>query len=506
MSSNEKYRQINWQHLYDANRASIETVQNANGFLGSVISGKRSHYLLAENVSAAKRLNINSTFNKTVGNHLQLTAGISFQSQNNRIYKNANDLLGGDFYVDLNQFAERTFPSNSIANQNDLNRPNRIIAVGDQYGWDYNLISTKIKAWAQAAFTFNHVDFFMAAEEADTKYIRQGNVMSGLFPANSFGKSPALHFPEYGIKFGLAYKINGRHYLYANAAVINKAPDAQNVFVSAKTRNEIQGNLDNEDITSVEAGYILQSPQLSIRFSGFYTRFDHQLDVINYYDDDLQNFVNDAINGISKIHYGIEWGMDAKIIEPLHVKTAVSIGKYYYNNRPEATITIDNTASIAAKEIVYLQYFNIGGMPQQAYNAAITYQFPNKMMLSISGNYFGKRWMDINPIRRTYRAVQNTVYGSEEWNNIIRQPELTNQFVLDVSGSYSMQISKKRSRRKMNLFFNANINNVLNNQNIQSGASEQFRFDFTTLNINKFPPKYYHYYGLNFMLSTSLRF
>lgn len=506
MGSNEMFRQINWQHLYDANRASFETIANANGVAGNSISGKRSHYVLAENVSSVKRFNFNSTLNKTVGNHLQFTAGLSFQIQNNRIYKKANDLLGGDFFVDLNQFAERTYPSNAIANQNDLNRPNRIVFAGDQYGWDYNMISTKASAWLQTAFAFNHFDFFMATEIANTNFFRKGNVMSGLFPGNSFGKSLSLQFPGYSVKSGLTYKINGRNYVYANAALINKAPAAQDVFVSAKTRNEIQNNVHNEDIISAEAGYIFQSPQLKFRLSGYFTKVMHQLEVMNYYDDDLQNFVNYAIHDVSKVYQGFECGMDFKISEALQLKTAVSVGEYFYANRPEATVTIDNTASVAAKEILYLQHFNIGGMPQQAYAATMNYQVSDQFSLAVSGSYFANRWVDINPIRRTYRAIQNSIYGSDEWNSIIQQSKLANQFVLDISGNYFLQLSKRNSKNKRSLFFHAGINNLLNNKNIISGASEQMRFDFNTLNVNKFPPKYYYYYGLNFLLSANLRF
>jgi hypothetical protein len=56
------------------------------------------------------------------------------------------------------------------------------------------------------------------------------------------------------------------------------------------------------------------------------------------------------------------------------------------------------------------------------------------------------------------------------------------------------------------LNINASMTNVLNNQNIQSGGYEQNRFDFVNQDINKFPPKYYYYYGRTFFINISLRY
>ncbi|HEX3024788.1 MAG TPA: TonB-dependent receptor, partial [Chitinophagaceae bacterium] len=506
LAGNINNRQINWQRLYDVNRAAIESIQNANGIAGNIFSGKRSHYVLAENMAHTTKFDISSTYNSALGKHAQLSCGASYHSQNNRYYKKLDDLLGGDFFVDLNQFAERTYPLNNVANQNDLNRPNRILSVGDQYGWDYNIITAKTKAWLQTAFAFNRIDFFIAAEIASTKFKRIGNVMSGLFPNNSFGVSPTFQFPEWSSKAGITLKINGRNYLYANTGYLSKAPTAQNIFISSRTRNEVQNNLNNENILSAEAGYILNAPKIKLRLTGYFTSFKNQLDVMSFYDDDLQNFVNYALNNISKLNYGTELGVDVKLSAEWSFKAAASVDKYYYNSRPNAIVTIDNTASLVAKDVLYLQNYFVGGMPQQAYNATIQYQRQNKFFLSIAANYFADMWIQINPIRRTYRAVQNAIYQSNQWNDILAQTPLQNQYTINVSGAYTMRVSKKRNRHKTLLVLNGSINNLLNNQNITSGASEQFRFDFSTLNTNKFPPKYYYYYGLNFMFGSSVRF
>jgi hypothetical protein len=139
MQSDINKTQINWAGLYDVNRNSIASIQNANGITGNTVTGKRSRYILENRVINTKRLNFNSVFNSSIGNHVELTGGVSFQSQINNYYKTVEDLLGGEFYVNLNQFAERVATNSSTANQNDLNTPNRILYKGDKFGYDYDI-------------------------------------------------------------------------------------------------------------------------------------------------------------------------------------------------------------------------------------------------------------------------------------------------------------------------------------------------------------------------------
>ena len=49
-----------------------------------------------------------------------------------------DDLLGGDFWIDVDQFAEQDFEDQTIA-QNDLLNTNNIITAGDRFGYDYNI-------------------------------------------------------------------------------------------------------------------------------------------------------------------------------------------------------------------------------------------------------------------------------------------------------------------------------------------------------------------------------
>jgi len=144
-------QQINWNAFYDINRNSVEKINDANGMAGNSVTGLRSHYIIEERVVASKRINITSVYNTMLPSGISFTGGITFQLQQSHYFKRIDDLLGGGYYVDWNQFAERSFSNDEHGIQNDLNRPNRLLGKGDQYGFDYFINSNKASGWAQIA-------------------------------------------------------------------------------------------------------------------------------------------------------------------------------------------------------------------------------------------------------------------------------------------------------------------------------------------------------------------
>ena len=236
MKSDINYRQINWQRLYDVNRASFATVNNANGIPGNTVSGSRSRYIIEERIINTKRFNANSVINTKFGEHIDFTAGASYQQQNNHYFKKVDDLLGGQFYLNVNQFAERDFPVDNSANQFDLDNPNRILYKGDKFGYDYNINISRASGWAQGVFKFSKIDFFLAGSVSYTQFHRDGNTKNGLFPDNSKGKGIENEVTNYAGKAGITYKIDGRNYIFANGSYQTRAPYFENVYVSPRTK------------------------------------------------------------------------------------------------------------------------------------------------------------------------------------------------------------------------------------------------------------------------------
>ncbi len=511
LKNNEASRQINWDNLYNVNRENNATIYNANGIAGNNVTGNRSYYILGKRVTDTKKINFNSVLNVRLSNHVALTAGESYQYSHDNFYEQAADLLGGSFWVDVNQFALRDFPNSSTAYQNDLNHPNRIVKAGDKYGYNYDININKAEVWSQLVFTFPHVDFFIAGDGSQTIFRRIGNVENGLFLDNSFGKSTPNVFYNYGAKGGITYKINGRNYLYISGALLTRAPYYQDAYVSPRTRDVLQDSLRSEDVQTVEGGYILNAPKLKIHLIGYYTQTKHGFNVLTFYHDSYQDFVNYALSNIDKLYFGGEFGFEANVARNLTINGAAAVGRYYYNSRQKAVTTVDNTAQILSTQTIYSDNYRIPSTPQQAYSFTIGYRSPKFWFLNITGSYFDDMWLDFNPVRRTELATENLTKNSATWHNVLDEQKLNEQYTVDAFAGYSWKlpntyIGSGSNRKAVYLAIYAGVNNLLNNTDIISGGYEQLRFDYSTSDINKFPAKYYYAYGINYFASIALRF
>ena len=348
----------------------------------------------------------------------------------------------------------------------------------------------------------------MSTEHSYTSFYRYGNVRTGLFPKDSYGKSTVYNFYNSGIKGGVTYKIDGRNYVFVNGSYQSRAPFFENAFIAPRTRDFVQDDLRSEEILSVEGGYVMNAPKLKLRATGYFTQFKNQLNVLTFYNDEFQNFVNYAISNIGKIHAGIEFGAEAKIYKGLSLTAAAAIGQYTFNTRQSATITADNsTAVLSGDEVIYSKDFYVP-TPQQAYTIGLDYRSPQFWFVNVNFNYFDKMYLDFNPVRRTAAAVSGVPEGSEHWHQIVDQTRLNSQYTVDAFAGYSWLMNRKfRTLKKRTfLIFNVGVNNILNNRQIVSGGFEQLRFDFAEKNVNKFADKRFYAYGTNFFASVGVRF
>ena len=496
--TNDNVRQINWAKMYDANQGQRDSI---NG-----VVGKRSRYVQFEYLTKTTKYNFNTVINTRIGNFTEFTGGISYQYQKNNNYKKLTDLLGGDFFVDLNQFAERINANNQTIPQNNLNNPNRVLKVGDDYGYNYDIVINKGAAFAQVVMKYNKVDYFLALEISKTSFYRNGNYKNGLFPTNSFGKSATQNFNNYALKTGFTYKLNGRNYFYGNIASMTKAPFFDNVYISPRIRNTTQDKVSNEKINSLEAGYVLNAPKIKVRLTGYYTEFKNQMNVLTFFHEFYQNFVNYGLTGINKTHSGGELGIEAKVTPTLTANFAAAYGRYYYTSTQNAITTIDNDATEVSRDLVYAKDYYVGGTPQQAYSFGLNYRSPKFWSVGLTYNYFDDIYMEINPLRRTAAAVQGLVKDSDEWHKILDQTKLKSQSTLDLFASYSLKLPASWSINHRNTFlaFTLGASNILDNKTIIPFAFEQLRFNATE--VDKFPPRYNRGYGVNYSASVALRF
>lgn len=496
-------RQINWDKLYAVNSISNETIYNADGVVGNTVSGKLARYMVENKKTDVKRFNFSTSYHGLIAQTILFDMGGMFSLQQSHYFKTINDLLGADFFVNWNQFAENELPTNENAIQFDLKNPNRILKKGDAFGYDYSFFHTKSEAWISTVIPFHRFQFSIASSIGFSQFWRIGNLKNGLFPDNSYGKSASNQFIQSGSKLGLNYAINGKQRIYLSAAFLNRPPTSNNVFISPSTRDAVQENCMNENVYATDMGYLLQTQSLKVHAAIYYQISKNAMDVLSFYHDGYNSFVNYAISGIGQTHYGYEFGMEAKLNNQMSVLLAATNGHHFYNSREFALVTADNSAAVMEKVLIYAKNYPAINSPQAAYSFSLNYRNNQQWFGSLSTCLFDRQWMGWNPIRRTAEAIYPVDQSTEKGQQLLSVERMPAIHLVNIFLSHSFRWTKKTSQQ---FSCSISVNNLLNNQEINIAANEQLRFDFDNKDPNKFPPKYLHSMGRNFLLSLHYSF
>lgn len=143
---------------------------------------------------------------------LTVNGGLSYKWNRTEYYKILDDLLGGDYYVNIDQFAERDFAAYPTMIQNDLdyylrNGAAQTLAQGDKYGYDYYAHVRRAEAWASGRFTFGGFEATVAGRLGYSKFWREGLLRKGLFPGLDDNGNPFTYNGEVITKYD---QIDGR--------------------------------------------------------------------------------------------------------------------------------------------------------------------------------------------------------------------------------------------------------------------------------------------------------
>lgn len=546
------YQHLNWDRLYNVNYA------NPDG---------RSKYALEERRVDQNDVNLVGNIDWNIDRHFNLKAGVQLKYNRTENYKIMNDLLGGQYYLNIDSFAERDFASNAALIQNDLdyflaNGEAQKITQGGKYGYDYLAQIRRGNAWANGTWNYGGFTASLAGSIGYEAFWRDGLVRKGLFaglddngqpmeydgrvlttydengnPVTSKGKSDVASFLTWSTKLSLAYEMNGGHRFSANVGYFNDAPTFSQSFVSARTRNTLVKDLTTVKTFSSDVNYQYSNGGYNLRVTGFYTKINDQTDVMSFYDDSQHSFTNFAMTGIDQRHMGIELGVQVPLfVEGLSVSGVLSWGEYVYTSNPHMIQTVDNSAEIIRDEDVPFwksqPVYKIAGYvdgapvydmdaegnyivegekkhyvpstPQLAAAIGLNYNI-NYWFFELTGQYFAHSYLDMNPLYRTAFACGggDGVVTPEEVNYMASQEEFDPAFLLNCSIGKSWYIG-----RQYQLGFSLNVQNMLNNKNVKTGGYEQTRLisSYGKDRYYRFDSKYFYMYGANYMLNIYFRF
>ncbi len=555
-SGNPAYTQLNWQRLYDVNRASVNEWGQ-----------KRSKYILEHRHIHQNDLNIAANAKWNATDWFALTGGLSFRLNRSEYYKTVGDLLGGDYYLNLDNFADRDFaaiPAKVANNLDYFMRAGQVetLHVGDKYGYDYYAHVRNLEAWFNGHFEVGGLSanlggrlgynatwryglvrkglFAGLTPEGDEILDPSGNVLTSYDPLTgeaitSFGQSKVARFLTGAAKANLSYTIGGNMRVYANVGYFSEAPTFAQTFISPRTRNSMMDGLTTVKTFASDLNWQFSSGGFNFRLTGYYTRINDKTKVMSFYNDLRSAFTNFALSGIDERHVGLEFGFRVPTPLPsLSVRGVLALGNFVYTSNPRMTMTVDNSTEIVMENElvpywqshpVYRKYpdgdyvtdfdgnyvqtgfqqHHVAGTPELAASLGLNWNY-KYWFVELSGDYFANSYLDMNPFYRTDDVTLGTdnLITPREIEYMASQEKFDPCFMLNVSIGKSWFI-----QRKYNIGFSLNAKNLLNNTSVKTGGYEQTRVVDNTesdTRYYRFPAKYFYLSGFNYMLNIYFRF
>ena len=520
---------INFANMYESNQYVDPTTAD-------YASGKRANYMIEERHTDQIDYNFVANISHQFNQNHRLNGGVKARVNRTEYYTTVKDLLGGDYWIDTDKFAERDLGSDVLAYQNDLDYyykhgHARVVKEGEKYSYDYYAHTRQAQLWALYGLSLGGFAMELGGEVGYSGMWRQGLWRKGLFAEgnDSYGDSKHLDYLTYKAKANFSYRFSGAHSLNANVMMMQDAPTFNTAFVSARTRNQVTPGLKAYTVFGAELTYNLNLPYIKARLSAYYTKMNDMSKVISFYDDTQSSFTNFAMSDIDKRYYGVELGLKVPIAWGLAFQGAVSWGDYRYTSNPNFVQIVDNSAEIKLVDKVYWKDYYVESTPQFAVNVGLDFRGPKNWFASVNFNYYDKLYLSMNPAYRTTNAVKSYVnvlnnakdaatkiWAKQNIEQIQAQEDLGNAYTLAASVGKNFSI-----KRKYTLGFSLEAKNILNNQNLKTGGYEQMRMrkfrgltiDESGASVNpstsyysRFDSKYFYMLGTTYFLNVYFRF
>jgi len=496
--------QIDWERLYQANYDNNKDNPNEN-----------AKYVLERRHNDLMETTLNSTYTNQLNKQLKITAGIEAKYSKGIHYKTMDDMMGGNLWLDKDQFAERDLTGllqgkDAKISQNDLRNPNRSIKVGDKFGYDYDIDIIVASAFLQNQWTLSDIDLYYAAKVTYTEFSRYGRMENGratVDSVQSFGRGKTWSKTTPSVKGGATYKFDNRSKISFNVLGEYRAPMPTNAYISPRIKDGFLPGISAEKMLSYDLTYSFSYPGIKGRITGFETHSRDGIELASYYDDSYRTFINHSLSGVNKLYRGVEAGLAIKLNSSFTLKLAGTVADYHYTDSVKGVLSPENGAFDDVTDWVMIKNVKLATGPQMAASVALDYFHPSMLFLGVTLNYFENNYVDIAPLRFTKNYISQ--YQSQVQRDVLgAQEKLNGGFMLDASIGKVFYLKNRHS-----LNFNIMANNLLNSKMI-TGGFQQARIPvdnvgattFITGNVLKFPAKYYYALGPNFFATISYKF
>ena len=176
-------------------------------------SEKRSKYIIRASVNHHNWYGVISSLNHLLTNQITLSGGIDARAYSGIHYREVQNLLGGDYYVD---YSDKNVPDGNAAK------------VGDKIAYFNTGYNKWIGAFGQTEYKTDTLSAFGSLAFSNTQYQREDPF--NYEPEEKM--SETANFPGYAAKVGANYNVNSQINVFGNIGSLSIAPNFRNVYLN----------------------------------------------------------------------------------------------------------------------------------------------------------------------------------------------------------------------------------------------------------------------------------
>ncbi len=370
--------QIDWDAIYSNNANNTDEYTLANGETVTGYSINVQTNYLASHIKAG----VISDYEHYFNDNLRVIAGVHYKYFNSCVREKIDDLLGGEFFIE-----DYAWSLAGVAGRNEIK------TVGDIIRTDNGSIINYVSLYSRLIYNNSRLNAVLLAGVNNNWYQRIDR-----FNYIDNTKSDVVSLAGYNIRSGASYKITEYSNVFINGAYISRTPYFK--FVFGNYNNNVVRDIENEQITSAEAGYNYSVSRFNAKASVYYTE-RHNVSMLTNEHIQLEDNTQTRamINGLNSVNTGFEAEISAKVTDFVSLGGMLSLGDFKWTNNVEAKLLNDNNVVVDTVN-VYVKGIYTGGTAQQQYGIFGELEVFEGVKLKAEYIYLGGMYADFDPTTR----------------------------------------------------------------------------------------------------------
>ncbi|MBV7440260.1 TonB-dependent receptor [Weeksellaceae bacterium TAE3-ERU29] len=371
----------------------VENNRKVAGGIGSYNRKYGDGLALRASVNNHQWFGLVSNFNKEFNDNLTFNFGVDGRMYHGDHFRQIIDLLGLQGYRDNN---------NRDASLGD----NVVSSTYSATPWAalFNYAKENERVGYDSSEKINYIGAFSQLEYANDMFSAffQGSISNQSYQRferwREVASSDVITKLGYNVKGGASFATNDNSSVYVNAGYYSRQPFLDNIFEN--NTNKLIPNVENEEITGLEAGYRFETKAVQVNINLYYTKWSNRFisQGVRKYVVGTKTYSDATVNyrGLAQLHKGFEIDFKAKPTTNWDISGHFTYGDWNYDGETPFQVVEEASTNIVDQGSADLKGVKVGEAPQVSFNLGSKLNIARNLSWDANMNFFGKFYGFVN--------------------------------------------------------------------------------------------------------------